>query len=117
LSIETLMDRISPELALVDPELARIARASLPLPGDCLAPRAREAKPRRTLERARHPSVLVMVVALMVAALIGTPDISAEHIVPPAELGTHYILIQGASHHELANRTGTGNPAAPVASP
>jgi hypothetical protein len=41
----TELGPISPELALVDPELAARLRALLPDPGDCLAPRPRAAAP------------------------------------------------------------------------
>lgn len=49
------MLQISPELALVDPELAEIARACLPTPPDCLEPRLRVGP-----ESPRRPRAIVV---------------------------------------------------------
>lgn len=50
------MQGITPELALVDSGLAAAARAFLPNPGDCLAPRPRPAAAAVALQRAEEPS-------------------------------------------------------------
>jgi hypothetical protein len=70
------MELISPELALVDPELARLGRASLPPPRDCLASAiAALSAPRRS--ELPRPSLTVALVALVLATLVGTPSASA----------------------------------------
>jgi hypothetical protein len=80
------VDCVSPELALVDPELSLRARAALPAPGDCLAPPApfisRSAAPAiESRFLPRRPSLLAAVAALVAASLIGlrapTPDLRA----------------------------------------
>ena len=75
------MSVVSPELALIDPELALTARAALPLPGDCLAPSSRlprrEAPPAEVRQAPRRPSLIVAVVALLASSLIGLPSASA----------------------------------------
>jgi hypothetical protein len=72
------VDAVSPELALVDLELALRARAALPAPSDCLAAPvplvSQSIAP--SVERSfqlRRPSLLVAVAALMAASLIGLP--------------------------------------------
>ena len=71
---------MSPELALVDADLARSARRLLPDPGDCLAARQQMAltavtpAPRPPPERAR-PSGIVVLATLFVAAIIGSPAV------------------------------------------
>jgi hypothetical protein len=72
------VDVVSPELALVDPELAARARAAIPFPGDCLAPSAplgagRSAPVLEAVPRPRRPSLLVALAALLAASLIGVP--------------------------------------------
>lgn len=52
-----MVDRFSPELALVDRDLAAVLRGSLPDPGDCLAPR--RAKTAVAIPVARGPTVSV----------------------------------------------------------
>jgi hypothetical protein len=91
---------VSPELALVDPDLALRARWALPLPGDCLAPgeplgsrRPVAAVPR--VVELRRPSLLAAVAALIAASLIGLPG-------PPAGLraavnGVAHVLQQARS--------------------
>lgn len=66
---------ISPELVLVDAALRESALRLLPEPGDCLAPRPPEPRPRGRVQTAvsSRPSVLIVVAALLVAGLIGTP--------------------------------------------
>ena len=72
------MDVVSPELALVDPELAARARMAVPFPGDCLAP-SEPFAPRRGApgtedgRRPRRPSLLAALAALLAASLIGVP--------------------------------------------
>jgi len=56
------MRHVSPELALVDPELADRLRASLPDPPDCLAPRLRVAPLVRTYPLAPIPPPLAELV-------------------------------------------------------
>jgi len=72
------MELITPELALIDPELAARARCLLPMPRDCLAPRPWpeprvEVPPAVDTRAPRSPSLLVAVSALFVAGLIGIP--------------------------------------------
>lgn len=75
-----LVDLISPELALVDPDLALRARAALPFPGDCLAPSVyvprQVAAPGEAASRPRRPSFFAALAALLVASLIGMPDLA-----------------------------------------
>src|SRR5207247_601934 len=81
-----LVDSVSPELALVDPELCLRARPALPAPSDCLAqpapfvPRSGAPSVERSLP-SRRPSLLAAVAALIAASLIGlhapTPDLRA----------------------------------------
>ena len=66
------MDSITPELALIDPDLAELARNTRLTPDDCLVSRA----PAESLAHSRGvqgPSLLFVVAALVLAALIGTP--------------------------------------------
>lgn len=64
------MEPISPELALVDPELARVARALLPPPRDCLASLEAATAPPRV--RPLRPSLLMTVLALQLVVLVGS---------------------------------------------
>src|SRR4051794_4191710 len=81
-----LVDSVSPELALVDPELCLRARAALPAPGDCLATPApvvsRSGAPSiESRFLSRRPPLLAAVAALIAASLIRlhapTPDLRA----------------------------------------
>lgn len=71
------MEHISPELVLVDPELARIARACLPERRDSLADLTRSPLPAPSppapARRRARPSLLIALGAAIVAALIGVP--------------------------------------------
>jgi hypothetical protein len=88
------VETITPELALVDPDFAAMARVRLASPGDCLAPRARpaprvervpvrahEAEPprsargRRTVER-----VAIVATWLLAAGILGS---SLLAFIPP----------------------------------
>lgn len=66
---------ISPELVLVDDALKESVRRLLPEPGNCLEPRPAEPRPpgRVRTAVASRPSLPVVVAALLVAGLIGTP--------------------------------------------
>lgn len=78
------MERVTPELALVDPALAGVWRLELPDPPDCLT-RVREPTQRSAgvpsllpplaVKRLRRPSVTVAVAALLLAGLIGLPTL------------------------------------------
>lgn len=74
------MDVISPELALVDPDLATQARAALPPPRDCLARSVyvpRQLAVVADVPRGqRRPSFFAALAAVLVASLIGMPDIA-----------------------------------------
>jgi hypothetical protein len=74
------MEHVTPELALIDPELAERARSLLPIRPDCLAPRPWpeprvEVPPPVESRIPRRPSLLVAVSALCVAGLIGIPTL------------------------------------------
>lgn len=84
------MDVTSPELALVDPELAAAARRLLRRPGDCLAPRPRAgpvaAQPPVPAAR-RRPSVLAVLATLVVAVIVGSP---AVDLIPRSSAGPSF---------------------------
>jgi len=96
------MDAVSPELALVDPELAARARAALPFPSDCLAS-AEPLGPRpdttraRSVPRPRRPSLLVALAALVAASLIGVPSGTAGSIWSAAGSLVHAVQQAGAA--------------------
>jgi hypothetical protein len=71
------VDAVSPELALVDPDLAVAARRALPVPGDCLAPSVFVPRPVAAEDRrSRRPSFVAALMALLTASLIGMPDLA-----------------------------------------
>ena len=81
------MDAVSPELALVDPELAAAARRLLRGPGDCLIRRPREDRIAVTppVPAGRHrPSALAVVATLVVALVVGSP---AVDLIPRSSAG------------------------------
>lgn len=73
------MELISPELALVDPALAQLGRASLPPPRDCLASAIAALSVPRPSGMPR-PSLTVALVALVLVTLVGTPSASAGEL-------------------------------------
>lgn len=84
------MDVLSPELALVDPQLAAAARRLLREPDDCLIRPPREdpiaarlpAPPTR-----RRPSALVVLATLVVAVIVGSP---AVDLIPRSSAGPSF---------------------------
>lgn len=102
------MQQISPELALVDPELAAAARARLRDPPDCLAPRPPVAPaaaladtvadaggaPVRVRSRSRRIVTIVGTVAawVVIAALLASPFLA---FLPPDASMQPQILEQG----------------------
>jgi hypothetical protein len=84
------MDVLSPELALVDPELAAAARRLLRGPGDCLAGRAREgpvAAQSPVPSGRRRPSALAVLATLVVAVIVGSP---AVDLIPRSSAGPSF---------------------------
>ncbi len=104
------LEAISPELALVDPELAERARKLLPDPGDVLAPRPRvavavappapvvaqpaePARPRRRWLRTVVLAGLVFVVGAVAGGLLGekraaAPEVRLEAQAPAPSVAT-----------------------------
>jgi hypothetical protein len=90
----------SPELALVDPELAATARPLIADPPDCLTPRLRQRPPIAAISqpdtepgRRARPVIVAAVAWLLVALVVGSPSfdltrrISAGPSVTPAGIG------------------------------
>jgi hypothetical protein len=90
----------SPELALVDPELAATARPLIADPPDCLTPRLRQRPPIAAISqpdtepgRRARPVIVAAVAWLLVALVVGSPSfdltrrISAGSSVTPAGIG------------------------------
>ena len=103
------LETITPELALVDPDLAAAARVWLASPGDCLAPRlrpapaavvrvpgrAQETRPPRSA-RLRRTTVRLAVAATWLVA-IGIVGSSLLAFVPPPRSSRPQIQDDGAA--------------------
>jgi hypothetical protein len=118
--VVNLPQPVSPELALVDPELARVARALLPPPSDCCAPRPsvdlagvvdvrNEHGSRAT---ARVPITRIAMVMTFLAVVIG-PTLLTEVWQPASQRPT---LALAEPPHEVPLRGATAGPLSGVAS-
>lgn len=87
---EEVMELLSPELALVDSELADRARSALPDPDDCLAPRnSASRKPVSSVDRRGiRPSLPATLALLLVALVAGSPVID---LIPRGTAGPSFV--------------------------
>lgn len=104
------MDVLSPELALVDPELAAAARRLLRGPGDCLTRRPREdpvpaQAPVRSVRR--RPSATAMVATLIVALVVGSP---AVDLIPRSSAGPSFAEPSRTVVGQVGEQQSAGSP-------
>jgi hypothetical protein len=67
------VEQISPELMMVDPEAAAVARLRLAPPGDCLVRRSGVSVAPGLLRPKLRPSLVLASIGLLVVALVGVP--------------------------------------------